>query len=182
MAEFALYADGQFYKIDSRFAERPADVPRKGAEWFPVIREVGDDAFTGLDRERDAHVIRTLRPPVIRGDINQERDRRVATGFEFNGKKFQSRIEDQKRINGAGTLAAVAILGGAQAGDLRWHGGESDFVWITEDNSLMTMDAFQVIDFGKAAAQWESAHVFAARALKDLEKLPADYTDNKYWP
>jgi hypothetical protein len=86
-------------------------------------------------------------PPPTPDHVDGERDRRVSSGFMFQGKLYQSRVEDQKRINGAGTLAAIAIMGGAQAGNLRWHGGTTDFVWIAGDNTLTPMDAQTVIGF-----------------------------------
>jgi hypothetical protein len=119
---------------------------------------------------------------VTADDVDAERDRRVSVGFTFNEKLFQSRIEDQKRINGASTLALIAVVSGAQPGNLRWHGGTQDFVWIADDNTLIPMDAQTVLAFGQAAAAWESDHVFAARSVKDTTPVPADYTDNKYWP
>jgi len=142
----------------------------------------------GAERfERDGSVVRqvfdlTDVPGPSTADINAERDRRVASGFMFKGLLFQSRIEDQKRINGAGTLAAIAIMNGSQVGDYRWHNGASDFVWISDDNRLVRMDAFDIIAFGQAAARWESEHVFAARNLKDMVDSPKDYADDKYWP
>jgi len=121
-------------------------------------------------------------PPPSAEMINAERDRRVESGFYFNDVLFQSRVEDQKRINGAGTLAAIAVMNGAQPGEFRWHGGDNDFAWISADNQLVLMDAFNVIEFGQAAARWESAHVFAARLLKDMAEPPQDYTNDQYWP
>lgn len=120
-------------------------------------------------------------PVVSADDVNAERDRRIFSGFSFNGVRFQSRIEDQKRIAGAGTLALAAIVGGAQSGNLRWHGGDADFAWIAEDNSLVAMDAQTVIAFGQAAAHHKSRHVFAARVLKDTDPIPADYADDVNW-
>jgi hypothetical protein len=121
-------------------------------------------------------------PVVLPDQVNRERDRRAAAGFVFNGKRFQSRVEDQKRISGAATLAVIAVMNGAQPGNLRWHGGDSDFGWIAEDNSYVTMDAQTVIAFGQAAALWEAGHVYAARALKDAGTIPSDYTADAYWP
>jgi hypothetical protein len=123
------------------------------------------------------------KPAPTSQDVNNERDKRVSGDFLFNGKLFQFRVSDRENINGAGTLAALAIIGGAKPGDYLWHGGKEDFVWITSDNSLMKLDAFDAVNLGKAAAAWKSAHIFAARALKDQEKIPEDYaTNDKYWP
>lgn len=121
-------------------------------------------------------------PPPSVADVNQERDHRIADGFLFMGKIFQSRSDDRENIAGAGTLASIAIMGGAQPDDYRWHGGAEDFVWIAQDNSLVQMDAFDVVNFGKTAAAWKSAHIFAARALKDAGEIPADYRDDARWP
>lgn len=121
-------------------------------------------------------------PPLTSKDVNNERDRRTSEDFDFNGKRFQFRESDRENINGAGTLAALAIMGGAQPGDYKWHGGKEDFVWITSDNSLMPLDAFDTVNLGKAAAAWKSAHIFAARALKDQDPIPANYQDDAFWP
>jgi hypothetical protein len=44
------------------------------------------------------------------------------------------------------------------------------------------MDAQTVIAFGQAVAAMKSAHIFAARSLKDSDPIPADYTSDGYWP
>lgn len=121
-------------------------------------------------------------PAPLAGDVNRERDFRISNGFVFNGKLFQSRSDDRENIAGAGTLASIAIMGGAQRGNYRWHGGAEDFVWIAADNSLVPLDAFDVVDLGKAAAAWKSAHIFAARLLKDAESIPTNYRDDLFWP
>ena len=119
---------------------------------------------------------------ITSGMVNAERDRRIAAGFTFNGAMFDSRPEDQKRIAGAAQLAFMAIVAGAQAGDLMWHGGVQPFAWIALDNSIVTMDAQTVVQFGRAAAAWEQAHIFAGRAIKNLSPIPADYTAPERWP
>lgn len=119
----------------------------------------------------------------LRAQIDDERDRRILNGFLFNGDIFDSRPEDQKRISGAGTLAFVSIVQGiGTPGNYFWHGEVTPFVWITKTNSLMPLDAPSVIELGKAAAKWESQHVFAARALKDMSTIPADFANDAYWP
>lgn len=122
-------------------------------------------------------------PPAPSPDkIDAERDRRIAAGFTFQSKVYQSRPEDRENISGA-SLAALAAMGnGALPSDLRWHGGDSDFVWIAEDNSLTLMDAQTMFALGQTAMAHKQAHIFAARALKDAEPIPADYTDDAYWP
>lgn len=113
--------------------------------------------------------------------INQIRDQRVAQGFLFQGNMFDSREEDQKRIAGATQLAFMAIMSGAQPGDYTWAGG-GNFQWIAQDNSLVNMDAQTMVEFGRTAAAWERAHVFAARTLKDMVPIPENYSDDVWWP
>lgn len=114
--------------------------------------------------------------------IDAERDRRIAAGFTFAGKLYQSRPEDRENITGAALAALAAQMAGATTGDLRWHGGDSDFAWIAEDNSLTLMDAQTMFALGQTAMAHKQAHIFAARALKDAEVIPGDYQDDAYWP
>lgn len=115
-------------------------------------------------------------------DVNTEASRRIAAGFEFQGKMYDYDDRAQKRITGAATLAGFAAGAGAPAGFLHWHGGGDPFAWIAMDNSLTEMDAPTCFAFGQAAAAWESAHVFAGRALKDMHPIPADFASDQYWP
>lgn len=115
-------------------------------------------------------------------DVDAERDRRIAAGFVFGGVAYQSRPEDRENIAGASTAALTAIMTGAQAGDLRWHGGDTDFTWIAADNSLHTMDAQTMFAFGQAAMAHKQSHIFVARELKDVDPIPADYAADAYWP
>lgn len=114
-------------------------------------------------------------------DVDTERDRRVAAGFDFNGVRFQTRPEDRENMAGASLVALAAMTAGAQPGDFRWHGGSSDFVWIAEDNSLHPMDAQTMFTFGQAAMAHKQALIFKARAIKDMEPVPADFADDGYW-
>lgn len=115
-------------------------------------------------------------------DVDGERDRRIDAGVEFQGMMFQSRATDRENIAGAAQLGFIAVVGGAAPGDLRWSNPNQDFAWIASDNSLVMMDAQTVVAFGKAAAERKQALIFAARKLKDMESIPADYTDDKWWP
>ncbi|MBN8243317.1 DUF4376 domain-containing protein [Nitratireductor aquimarinus] len=114
--------------------------------------------------------------------IDAERDFRISGGFAFAGVEYQTRPEDRENIAGAATAALGAIINGAVVGDLRWHGGASDFVWIAADNTTHAMDAQTVFAFGQAAMEHKQAHIFAGRALKELTPVPENYTDDLYWP
>lgn len=118
----------------------------------------------------------------LRIAINIERDRRVDAGFLFGGVHYQSSADDRENIAGAATASLGAISAGAQVGDYRWHGGPSDFQWIAADNTMHTMDAQTVFALGQAAMAHKQAHIFAARALKDANPIPSDFTADAHWP
>lgn len=101
-------------------------------------------------------------------DIDAERDRRIDAGFGFDGVLYQSRPDDRENIAGA-VLIAIA--------DPAYTTG-----WIAADNSVVQMDAPTLLHFGRTAADHKQALIFAARQLKDMQPIPADYADDKWWP
>lgn len=121
-------------------------------------------------------------PSPTSSEVDAERDRRINGSMTFNGVVYQTRPQDRENVAGASIMALAAMMNGVEPGDLRWHSGESDFVWISEDNSLNPMDAQTFFAFGRAMAAHKSIHIFAARAIKDMDPIPADYTDDAYWP
>lgn len=115
--------------------------------------------------------------------INAERDHRIQSGFTFANTAFDSKPEDQKRISGAALLAFMAIVTGqGEANNYAWAGANTTFAWISQNNDIIPMDAPTMVEFGKTAAEWERSHIFAARQLKDMDPIPADYANNVYWP
>lgn len=120
--------------------------------------------------------------PITTADVDAERDRRIDAGVVFQDVLFQSRATDRENIAGAAQLGFMAMVAGAQAGDLRWSSPDQDFAWIASDNSLVPMDAPTVVAFGKAAAERKQVLIFAGRQLKDMAQIPADFTDDKWWP
>lgn len=121
-------------------------------------------------------------PPPDAGAVDAERDRRIDADLEFREVKYQSRAADRENIAGAAQLGFVALAGGAQAGDLRWSSPDEDFVWISSDNNPVPMDAPTVVEFGKVSVQRKQALIMAGRRLKDMTVIPADYTNDKWWP
>ncbi|SOC47638.1 uncharacterized protein DUF4376 [Rhizobium subbaraonis] len=114
--------------------------------------------------------------------VNAERDRRIVAGLVFGGVLYQTRDQDRENIAGAGALAIAAIMNGAQPADYRWHGGDTDFTWIAADNSLHVMDAPTLIAFGNAVVNHKAALIHAARLIKDMNPIPADFAEDSYWP
>lgn len=114
--------------------------------------------------------------------VDEHRDALLAAGFTFAGTTYDFDDRAKANIAGAAQLAFMAVVAGAQPGDLLWHGEDEDFEWIAQDNSNVPMDAFTVIEFGKTAAAHERKHIFAARDLKNMNPIPLDFTDSQYWP
>lgn len=151
------------------------DMPhREGDTW--VLWALG---WTVRDRTQDELAAHRLE---MAERVKDERDRRLPLDFEFNGKSYQRDAISIARISGAGALALGAMMSGAQPGDLRWHGRDTDFVWIASDDTLTPMDAQTCFAFGARAAAVETEIVFAAKALREMDPIPADYADDKYWP
>lgn len=153
---------------------------------FAFAADGSDDAFipSGLILMSDAEFQDYLSTALLpdSSDIDAERDRRIDAGIDFLGVKFQSRATDRENIAGAAQLAFMAVIAGAEPGDLRWSSPDADFAWIASDNTLVPMDAQTVMAFGKAAAERKQQLIFAARQLKDMAETPVDYTDDKWWP
>lgn len=114
-------------------------------------------------------------------DVGRERDRRMAL-MPFGGKVYQFNADSQANVSGAGTLALAAIIAGAQANDYRWASPDADFVWLAADNTTTQMDAQTMLAFAQAAASWKREHIYAARVIKDLSPIPADYAADARWP
>ncbi|MCZ7927317.1 DUF4376 domain-containing protein [Agrobacterium pusense] len=121
-------------------------------------------------------------------DVDIERDRRVEAGFVFDGVLYQSRPEDRENIAGAVKAATDAVALGAAPGDFGWQrlldpNAPPEFRWIAADNTTQVMDAQTVMRFGYAALGHKQAHILAARELKNMNPIPADFaTEPAYWP
>ncbi|MEY8117656.1 DUF4376 domain-containing protein [Falsihalocynthiibacter sp. BN13B15] len=113
--------------------------------------------------------------------INLERDRRINLGFDFAGQHFQSDPKSLLNISGAGASAGIAYISGKQAGDYRWHGGDSDFAWTVGDNTSFVMDAQTTFAMSQAAMAHVDWFMKASRALKDMDPIPSDFLDDQYW-
>lgn len=115
--------------------------------------------------------------------VDIERDRRLAIGFTYSGKLYQGRERDILNVAGKAARATKAIVDGAMKGDLKWATAGEDFYWIAADNSLTSMDAFTMVEFGQAADDFVTAMFMRGRQIKDRllagEKL--DITRDDLW-
>lgn len=119
---------------------------------------------------------------IVRAAVDAERDRRVATTFQFSGIAYQLDLISQQHIIAKGAQAKFAIADGAQPNDLRWSNPDADFGWIATDNSVTPMDAQTMAAFADAADLWVTAHIMAGHTVKAMEPMPVDVTDDQYWP
>lgn len=161
-------------RYDCDYCSRPSDT----FGLAPAVRAALDQWLA------DGGPVAPYAPPAAgAADVDAERDRRIADTFVFGGAAFQCDAASQQNIIAKGALAKFAVLAGAQAGDLRWNNAGMDFGWIATDNSVVPMDAPTMAAFADAADLWVTAHIMAARMLKDADPIPADYaTNGSYWP
>lgn len=171
--------------------------PDQDGDYAPNQVITSTEQFSGVITawQSAANAIDNPPPPTLQqaiitkqGEVMRKRDQEIDGGVAFQGKRFQTRPTDRENVQGASTLALMAIVGGALPGDLRWSDPTDDFGWIAEDNSIVTMDAHTVVAFGKAVAARKSACIFYARALKDDVELCSSVEEvnainiNSGWP
>lgn len=146
-------------------------------------KTIADAGAAGIGWTWDGETFAPPEPdPVTTEVVDTERDRRIDAGFEFKGVHYQSAPNDRENLAVASTAALAAMMHGAQPGDYRWHGGDSDFVWIAADNSTHPMDAQTMFALGSAAMVHKQAMIFAARVIKAVDPIPADYAEDGHWP
>lgn len=162
--------------------------------WIPFTADPADTgaqfnvAELVAQIESDGNIAAYVPPAITSDQVNIERDRRIRSAFEFPAGEgvtwlFGFDEGSAESISGAATLAGFAMGAGAMPGDFYWHGGAQPFSWILHDNSIVQIDAPTMFAIGQVAAKWKSAHIFAARFLKDADPIPSDYAENDaYWP
>jgi hypothetical protein len=122
-------------------------------------------------------------PPINGDQVNIERDRRITGGFDYMGHRFQSDEFSQRNIMDAAQSAGQAIADGATADDYRWQAGAiEDYYWIVEDNAKLPMTAYDVRGLAQTMLRFKQRMIGNGRALKDLDPIPVDYIDDRYWP
>jgi hypothetical protein len=179
-----------FYSEDIHDVIPPDAVEITEAQWREFIDHSGRRRW-----EHGKVVVHTPPAPAPRpatkAEVDAESDRRIEGGFWFEGGCFGEgegyRFDSDKakalpRITGAGTLAGFALGAGAQPGDFHWHGGANPFTWIVQSNEVVPVDAPTMFAIARRAADWESAHVIAARTLKDMHPIPRNFADDSFWP
>ncbi len=169
---------GHIWTGNSKEIAETAAIPRK---WFPgALPTLQNGEYAKWAGGTWVVVSSRPAPHVPVELINQERDRRIALGFDHAGHAFQSDSESLSNITGASTSALAYLVAGGDAANANWAGGP--FTWLASDNVSVPMTAPEMIALGNAAMAHKSAHIHAARAIKAMNPIPADFTDDKYWP
>lgn len=119
---------------------------------------------------------------VPKEDVSRERDRRISSGFTWSTKEFQSDEDSRENINGAVSGALAYLISGGSPDELYWDNPNVPFMWLAKNNELIAMSPSQVVQFGQAMMAHKKQCIFAARTIKDMNPIPKDFTDDKYWP
>jgi hypothetical protein len=123
-------------------------------------------------------------PGLTAAEVDAERDKRIASGFIFNGNKFQSRPNDLQNIQGAVSAANVAVISGAQVGNNNWADPSTPFAWLNASNQPIVMDAHTFGQLGMAVMAHKSFFIWKGREIKDAllaGNPPADVTNDAIW-
>lgn len=95
--------------------------------------------------------------------VDEERDRRIAQGFNFDGNNF---LYDAQRLVQIHTKALASISSGEN----------QEFVF--SGVKLDDQEAFAISEF---AMEWADIINQKAEALKMMKNIPKDYTEDKWW-
>jgi hypothetical protein len=123
-------------------------------------------------------------PPINKWQVNAERDRRITGGFMYMGYMFQSDDFSARNIMDAVQAAELCIEEDYRAAETyRWQtGATEDYYWIATDNTHVFMNAYDVRHLGQYMLRMKQRMIRNGRDLKNLDPIPMDYTDDKYWP
>jgi hypothetical protein len=150
--------------------------PHKAALWLPVVIE-GSGSKEQMIVEADrVRIVRSV-PPVTVEQVANERDRRLAFGFDYNfgGARGTHHIGTTKRdLEG---WSEVSTYAGAliDSGDLATQ------IAIATDTGpcLVTAPEWRAVEIASASFRqplWAKSFALMARS-----PIPADYTDDRHW-
>lgn len=114
--------------------------------------------------------------------VDAERDRRIEGGFMYAGKLIQSDDDSIENILGAATSATAYITMGGDRNETYWQSQHMPFYWIAADNSPIPLTPEKMVEMGNAALDHKKMHIFAARSIKNMNPIPHDFADDKWWP
>ena len=96
-------------------------------------------------------------------EVNAELDRRIEANFIFNGSSF-----DCDNASRQSTSMAASTGQG--------------FDWIDAQNVTHAFSAADMQSMNSAVVTHLNNHMLSARAMKDANTIPSDYSADGYWP
>jgi len=120
--------------------------------------------------------IPTVAPAPTTEMINAERSRRIDAGATlmipgYGLIALQGRDEDQRNLNARATAATLK----------KAQGDDSLMIFRDANNVNHELTPDQMILVFAIGSAWVEGQYKASWAIKDLQPVPADYTDDKYW-
>lgn len=193
MAEYALIINGKFKEIRD-FLKKPDDIPHKNVVWLPVSYEDADydpnnqqlgEYKTRIDENsyvkyREAENI----PKEIISRENMilkiidERYRRLSSGFSYDFK-------DDRGVHQIGTTAQD-LFGWDEvtkaANALVAIGSGTETISIVTDTGPVEVTAIEWLQIILVATSIRQPIWAASFALQEMDEIPTDFTDDKWWP
>ena len=111
--------------------------------------------------------------PVTGEDVNAERGRRILTGKVIDGVHVTGSDEDARNLMSLALGAQMRLAAGDNATLTTFRDGEN------VDHQLTPA---QLLSLWQQSAEYVSALYAASWALKELEPIPANYSDDSHWP
>ena len=155
------------------------------AEKYPeaFVTEMAEQPGYNLKANPAALTVAIEFPEITKKEVNDERNRRIASGFVYGGNEFQTDAGSRENIGGAQGLSLGSMIADP-TGDLglRWADPNRDFTWTATDNTEVTMTAAECQAFCQAAMQYKTDLIKSARVIKNINPMPGDYADDSRWP
>jgi len=109
---------------------------------------------------------------IKREEINEARDKEEKLGFNYLDRRFDSDHEALRRISVAVMSAQAAISNGTPEA--------FSIIWTCQDNSTITLDAFQMVSMPVAMAQHGAAiHYYASDLKNQIESIKQQYINQE---
>lgn len=124
----------------------------------------------------DQQLIDAIPPAITNHQVNTERDRRInlqVTVLLSTGKTFPVNMANGGRAN-ISDMALMAVVKNSS-------GIATDFTFRDASNTDHQLTNNEVIEMGMQAAANYDAIYKKSWALKALNPIPTDYTDDSYW-
>jgi len=179
-----LLAESDVYVVKAKENNEPVDV---GVIYYrEILRNITeqDNPFNIDWPEQPTYIkgrwVKELNLPTTDA-VNQERDRRINSGFIWDGNKFQSNQDSRENMAGAATSAIGYMSAGGNPTTLYWASETEPFGWIAESNDIIPLSATAVVALANAAMAHKKRAIFVARELKNMNPIPNDFKDDKYW-